>query len=339
MYDKITDIKLTESTKGYHENHRFSVAPMLDWTDRHCRYFHRLLTKKTLLYTEMVTTGAILYGKNDYLSYNEEEHPLVLQLGGNDPAILADCAKIAKKSGYDELNLNIGCPSDRVQNARFGACLMREGPLVADCIKAMQDASKIPITVKTRIGVDDDDSYLFLRDFIDKIVTNSQCNLFIIHARKALLSGLTPKENRKIPPLEYSRVYQLKKDFLQLTIVINGGIKSIDEAKEHLKYFDGVMIGREAYQNPTLLAQVDFEFFDQNSLIINPIIAVQEMYPYIERELKKGTHLDHISRHMLGIFQGVPGARQWRRYLSKNVHKKGANISVIKKALEFITDK
>ncbi|QLK87767.1 tRNA dihydrouridine(20/20a) synthase DusA [Arsenophonus endosymbiont of Aphis craccivora] len=344
MHDNTTNTKLTPGNEltasiGNFNHHLFSVAPMLDWTDRHCRYFHRLLTKEALLYTEMVTTGALIYGKGDYLAYSEEEHPVALQLGGNEPAALADCAKMAQQSGYYEVNLNIGCPSDRVQNGRFGACLMREGALVADCIKAMQDATTIPITVKTRIGVDDDDSYAFLTDFIDKIVAESQCGLFIIHARKAWLSGLSPKQNREIPPLDYLRVYQLKKDFPQLTIVVNGGIKSINQAKQHLHHLDGVMIGREAYQNPALLTQVDVEFFDQSNLVIDPIVAVQAMYPYIERELKQGTYLGHITRHMLGIFQAIPGARQWRRHLSENAHKKGADVTVVKQALEFITGK
>ncbi|MFS1539883.1 MAG: tRNA dihydrouridine(20/20a) synthase DusA [Candidatus Phlomobacter fragariae] len=344
MHENTTNTKLIENrelmaSKGYHNHHRFSVAPMLDWTDRHCRFFHRLLTKKALLYTEMVTTGALVYGKGDYLAYSEEEHPVALQLGGNELVALANCAKMAQQSGYDEVNLNIGCPSGRVQNGRFGACLMREGALVANCIKAMQDAATIPITVKTRIGVDDDDSYAFLTDFIDKIVSDSQCRLFIIHARKAWLSGLSPKQNREIPSLDYSRAYQLKKDFPQLAIVVNGGIKRIDEAKQHLQHLDGVMIGREAYQNPALLTQVDFEFFDQRNLVIDPIVAVQAMHSYIERELKQGTYLGHITRHMLGIFQGIPGARQWRRHLSENVHKKGADVTVVKQALEFITGK
>ncbi|AMA64814.1 putative tRNA-dihydrouridine synthase [Candidatus Arsenophonus lipoptenae] len=342
MCNKIVHTKLIQKTKlstKYHKHHYFSVAPMLHLTDRHCRYFHRLLTKKALLYTEMITTNAIIYGKNNYLTYNEEEHPIALQLGGNEPKILANCAKMVQKAGYDEINFNIGCPSKRAQNGQFGAYLMRESSLVADCIKSMQDVVTIPITIKTRLGVDNDDSYEFLIDFIDRIVTNSQCRLFIIHARKAWLSGLNPKQNRKIPPLNYSYVYQLKKEFPQLTIIINGGIKTINEANQHLYYLDGVMIGREAYQNPQLLINVDLKIFNKNNLIINPIIAVQKMFPYIARELKKGTYLHHITKHMLGIFQSVPGACKWRRYLSTNSYKKGADISIIKKALEFIINK
>ncbi len=222
---------------------RFSIAPMLDWTDRHCRYFHRLLTKETLLYTEMVTTGAIIHGKGDYLAYSEEEHPVALQLGGSDPAALAHCAKLAEQRGYDEINLNVGCPSDRVQNGMFGACLMGQATLVADCIKAMRDVVSIPVTVKTRIGIDDQDSYAFLCDFIQTVAGRGECDMFTIHARKAWLSGLSPKENREVPPLDYPRVYQLKRDFPALTIAINGGVKTLEEAQQHLQHLDGVMMG------------------------------------------------------------------------------------------------
>ncbi|WP_289996539.1 tRNA dihydrouridine(20/20a) synthase DusA [Photorhabdus laumondii] len=317
---------------------RFSVAPMLDWTDRHCRYFHRLLSRQTLLYTEMVTTGAIIHGKGDYLAYSEEEHPIALQLGGSDPQALAHCAKIAQERGYDEINLNVGCPSDRVQNGRFGACLMGEAELVADCVKAMQDVVNVPVTVKTRIGIDEQDSYQFLCDFIDVVVQRSGCNIFTIHARKAWLSGLSPKENREIPPLDYPRVYQLKKDFPQLTIAINGGIKSLEEAKQHLQYVDGIMVGREAYQNPSILAQVD-QLFDVSMPVVDTVAVVKALYPYIEQELSKGTYLGHITRHILGIFQGIPGARQWRRHLSENAHKPGADISVVEQALAMVTER
>ncbi len=318
---------------------RFSVAPMLDWTDRHCRYFHRLLSKEALLYTEMVTTGAIIHGKGDYLAYNEQEHPLALQLGGSDPQALAQCARMAQMRGYDEINLNVGCPSDRVQNGRFGACLMGEAALVADCVKAMQDVVDIPVTVKTRIGIDEQDSYAFLCDFIETVVKNSDCDNFIIHARKAWLSGLSPKENREIPPLDYPRVYQLKKDFPQLTLSINGGIKSLEEAKQHLQHIDGVMIGREAYQNPSILAHVDRELFDHTVPVTNTVDAVKSLYPYIEQELSQGTYLGHITRHILGIFQGIPGARQWRRHLSENAHKPGADIMVVETALEMVKER
>ncbi len=285
--------------------HRFSIAPMLDWTDRHCRYFLRLLSRETLLYTEMVTTGAIIHGKGDYLAYSDEEHPVALQLGGSDPAQLAHCAKLAEARGYDEINLNVGCPSDRVQNGMFGACLMGNAQLVADCIKAGK----------------------------------GECETFIIHARKAWLSGLSPKENREIPPLDYPRVYQLKRDFSHLTMSINGGIKSLEEAKAHLEHMDGVMVGREAYQNPGILAAVDREIFGVARDDADPVAVVRAMYPYIERELSSGAYLGHITRHMLGLFQGVPGARQWRRYLSENAHKAGADINVLEQALKLVADK
>ncbi|WP_445373866.1 tRNA dihydrouridine(20/20a) synthase DusA [Photorhabdus tasmaniensis] len=334
----IENIEIQESPHRFFQG-RFSVAPMLDWTDRHCRYFHRLLTKQTLLYTEMVTTGAIIHGKGDYLAYNKEENPVALQLGGSDPQALAHCAQIAQERGYNEINLNVGCPSDRVQNGRFGACLMGDAELVADCVKAMQYVVSVPVTVKTRIGIDEQDSYEFLCDFIDTVVQRSGCNIFTIHARKAWLSGLSPKENREIPPLDYLRVYQLKKDFPQLTIAINGGIKSLEEAKQHLQHVDGVMVGREAYQNPSILAHVDHELFDSSLPVVNSVEVVRALYPYIDQELSKGTYLGHITRHILGIFQGIPGARQWRRHLSENAHKPGADISVVEQALAMVTER
>lgn len=319
--------------------HRFSVAPMLDWTDRHCRYFHRLLTRQTLLYTEMVTTGAILFGKGDYLGYSQEEQPVALQLGGSDPAALAECAVRAEALGYSEINLNAGCPSDRVQNGRFGACLMAEPELVADCVAAMKDAVTVPVTVKTRIGIDDSDSYAFLQRFIEIVSERGHCQSFTLHARKAWLSGLSPKENREIPPLDYERVYRVKQDFPHLTIAINGGVKSIEEAKVHLEHVDGVMMGREAYQNPGILARVDGELFGASAEPLSPVAAVEAMYSYIEKELAKGTYLGHITRHMLGLFQGVPGARQFRRYLSENAHKAGADVEVLRRALAFVSGK
>lgn len=313
---------------------KFSVAPMLDWTDRHCRYFHRILTKQSLLYTEMVTTGAILFGKGDYLTFNAEEHPVSLQLGGSDPVSLAKCAKLAEQRGYDEINLNVGCPSDRVQNGMFGACLMGNATLVADCIKAMQDAVTIPVTVKHRIGIDQQDSYEFVCQFIETIMP--YCQTFIVHARKAWLSGLSPKENREVPPLDYERVYQLKRDYPELVIAINGGITSLEQIKIHLQHVDGVMVGREAYQNPMLLSEIDQQIFAKDHAITNPISAIEQLFPYIEVELAKGTQLNHIMRHTLGIFNGKKGAKQWRRYLSENAHKKGAGLEVVKKALSFI---
>ncbi|MCP1438661.1 tRNA-dihydrouridine synthase A [Erwinia persicina] len=319
--------------------HRFSVAPMLDWTDRHCRYFHRQLSRQALLYTEMVTTGAIIHGKGDYLAWNQQEQPVALQLGGSDPLALAQCAELAQARGYNEINLNVGCPSDRVQNGRFGACLMGEAALVADAVKAMRDRVSIPVTVKTRIGIDEQDSYEFLCDFIRQVSEQGGCDMFIIHARKAWLSGLSPKENREIPPLDYERVYQLKRDFPHLTLSINGGIKSLAEAKAHLQHVDGVMVGREAYQNPGMLAEVDRELFGCDRPAVDPVAVVRSMYPYIESELAQGTYLGHITRHMLGLFQGIPGARQWRRYLSENAHKPGANVETLEAALALVADK
>nr|WP_283166123.1 tRNA dihydrouridine(20/20a) synthase DusA [Shewanella fodinae] len=310
------------------KHRRFSVAPMLDWTDRHYRYFARLMSSQALLYTEMVTTGAILFGKGDYLEYNEAEHPLALQLGGSDPQALAQCARIAEERGYDEVNLNVGCPSDRVQNGRFGACLMAEPQLVADCVNAMQQQVSIPVTVKTRIGIDEQDSYLFLTDFVGK-VSEAGCNTFIIHARKAWLQGLSPKENREIPPLDYPRVYQLKQDFPALNISINGGIKSWDNITQHLQQLDGVMVGREAYQNPYLLAEVDQRLFGMNRALLSRDEVVDAMLPYVAQHLQAGGRLNHITRHLTGLYQGVAGGRSWRRYLSENAHKPEAGIEVL----------
>lgn len=314
---------------------RFSVAPMLDWTTRHCRFFHRQFSRHTLLYTEMVTAPAIIYAKYDHLLYHPQELPLALQLGGSDPQQLADCAALAEQRGYSEVNLNVGCPSDRVQNGFFGACLMAKADLVAQCIDAMQQRINIPVTVKTRIGIDDLDSYEFLCDFVEKVAA-AGCQDFIIHARKAWLSGLSPKENREIPPLDYARVYQLKRDFPQLKIAINGGVKTIEEIQQHLQYVDGVMVGREAYQNPQLLGYIDQALFDPNAAIVTSLEAVEKMFPYIERELQQGVPLGAITRHMLSAFQNQRGARQWRRYLSENAHKTGAGIEVVEKALSFV---
>jgi len=313
----------------------FSIAPMLDWTDRHYRYFARLMSANALLYTEMVTTGAILHGRGDYLAYNQEEHPLALQLGGSNPTELARCAKLAAERGYDEVNLNVGCPSDRVQNGRFGACLMAEPELVAECVDAMKQVVDIPVTVKTRIGIDAQDSYEFLTQFID-IVQAKGCSDFIIHARKAWLSGLSPKENREIPPLDYGRVYQLKRDYPLLNISINGGVTTLAQAKEHLAQLDGVMMGREAYQNPYILAEVDQVLCGHQREVISREAVIEAMLPYIEAHLQSGGRLNHITRHMIGLFQGLPGARAWRRYLSENAHKNGAGVEVVRQALQSI---
>ncbi|WP_293730476.1 tRNA dihydrouridine(20/20a) synthase DusA [uncultured Actinobacillus sp.] len=314
---------------------RFSVAPMLDWTTRHCRYFHRQFSQHALLYTEMVTSQAIIHAKYDHLAFDPAENPVAIQLGGSDPEQLRHCAKLAEERGYVEINLNVGCPSDRVQNGMFGACLMAKADLVADCVSAMQSAVKIPVTVKTRIGIDELDSYEFLCDFVEK-VKNTGCRELIVHARKAWLSGLSPKENREIPPLDYERVYQLKRDFPDLFISINGGIKTVEEMKAHLHHVDGVMVGREAYQNPSLLGVIDNALFDENAPIITARQAVEKMLPYIEQQLSQGVYLNHITRHMLGTFQNCKGARQWRRYLSENAHKPGAGIDVVETALGFV---
>ncbi|EOD56417.1 tRNA-dihydrouridine synthase A [Aeromonas molluscorum 848] len=316
---------------------RFSIAPMLDWTDRHCRYFHRLMSRQTLLYTEMVTTGAIIHGKGDYLGYSEQEHPLSLQLGGSNPVDLAHCAKLAQERGYDEINLNVGCPSDRVQNGRFGACLMGEPALVADCVKAMRDVVDIPVTVKTRIGIDDQDSYEFLQAFIEQ-VRDAGCETFIVHARKAWLSGLSPRENREIPPLDYERVYRVKRDYPELTIALNGGVTTLEDSLNHLARLDGVMMGREAYQNPYILADVDSQLFGQTGAVPSRHQVVHMMLPYIEQELAKGNYLSHVTRHMLGLFQNMPGARAWRRHLSENACKQGAGIQVVLDAMAKVPE-
>lgn len=296
--------------------HSYSVAPMLDWTDRHCRFFHRQLSSSVLLYTEMVTTGAIIYGKYDLLEYNPEEHPVALQLGGSDVNDLAHCARLAAERGYDEINLNIGCPSERVQNGSFGACLMAEPQLVADCIKAMQDAAPdVPVTVKTRLGIDEQDSYEFLCALLDRL-TDVSCPRVILHARKAWLKGLSPKENRDIPPLDYDRVYQAKRDYPHFDLHINGGIQTLDEGRTHLQHVNGVMIGRAAYQNPWLLQGIEEELGGQPT-VDERFVVVERMFPYIERYLAEGGRFWHVVRHMLGLYQGLPGARQWRRLLSE----------------------
>lgn len=322
---------LSENYRG-----RFSVAPMLDWTTRHCRYFHRQFSRHALLYTEMITAPAILHAKYDLLAYDPSENPVALQLGGSDPQQLAECAKRVEARGYSEINLNVGCPSDRVQNGMFGACLMANAPLVAECVEAMKNAVNIPVTVKHRIGIDELDSYEFLCDFIEKI--QPHCNDFIVHARKAWLSGLSPKQNREIPPLDYERVYQLKRDFPHLNITINGGIKTIEEIQQHLQFVDGVMVGREAYQNPSLLGEIDRALFDPNASVVSAREAVEKMLPYIEQQLSQGVYLNHIVRHMLGAFQQCKGARQWRRHLSENACKSGADVRVVEQALSFIRE-
>jgi len=313
---------------------------MMDWTDRHCRAFHRLATKHALLYTEMVTTGAVLHGDRErLLGFDETEHPVACQLGGSDPADLAASSRIVADMGYDEVNLNVGCPSDRVQSGRFGACLMAEPDLVADCIAAMQDAVDIPVTVKSRIGIDDADSYDGLAGFVGRIAETG-CRYFTIHARKAILSGLSPKENREIPPLKYDYVYRLKRDFPELEIVLNGGVQSLEEAQEHLTHVDGVMIGRAAYNTPAILLGVDRMIFgdapDGGDQTRHDL--VRAYLPYIEDQVRSGTPLNRMTRHVLGIFNGLPGARAWRRYLSENAYAEGAGPAVVEAALKLVPD-
>jgi len=317
-------------------NRVFSVAPMLDWTDRHERYFLRLLTRHTLLYTEMVTTGAIIFGDRDrYLRFNPEEHPVALQLGGSDVKHLSECTKIAEDYGYDEVNLNLGCPSNRVQNGSFGACMMAEPELVAECIAGMTQAAEIAVTAKTRIGIDDKDSFEELVHFIGRL-HEAGCNSFVVHARKAILKGLSPKENRTIPPLKYDVVYKIKELFPQCHISINGGVKTLEETTEHLKHVDGVMMGREAYHNPYLLSQVDKQIFNDSHEILSRHQIVESMFPYIEKQLAAGERLQTIVRHMLGIFQGVSGTKAWKRFLSENAHKADAGLDVLKHALTLV---
>ena len=334
----MSNFKKPSKLEAYTSNfnaHRFCVAPMLDWTDRHCRYFHRNLSRHALLYTEMVTSGAILHGNRDrYLQFNQEEHPVALQLGGSNAADLAECVKIAADYGYDEINLNVGCPSDRVQNGRFGACLMAEPELVAECVAAMQAAVSIPITVKSRIGIDEQDTYADLNRFIT-IVAEGGCQTFIVHARKAWLSGLSPKENREVPPLCYGRVFQLKQDFPQLEIVINGGITTLETAHELLQSVDGVMLGREVYHNPYLLTRVDTQFYAVERPIKSRQDVILQLIPYIKEQLQRGERLHNISRHLLGLFHGADGARGWRRYISEHATKRGADEQVLLRALEF----
>jgi tRNA-dihydrouridine synthase A len=299
---------------------RLSVAPMMDWSDRHCRMFHRHISKHTWLYTEMVTTGALVYGDVErHLRFNEEEHPVALQLGGSDPADLATSAKLGEKWGYDEINLNCGCPSERVQKGAFGACLMAEPQLVADCVKAMRDAVSIDVTVKHRIGIDDEQSYDFVRDFVGK-VAEAGCTTFIVHARNAILKGLSPKENREIPPLKYEYAYQLKRDFPDFEIIINGGIKTEAEIDEHLTHLDGVMLGREAYHNPYVMATFDQRYYGDSSTPKTREQVLEAMIPYIQAQLAQygplGLKLNSITRHMLGIMTGLPGARAFRQTLS-----------------------
>ncbi len=309
---------------------------MMDWTDRHCRAFHRQLTRRALLYTEMVTADAVLYGKRQQLlGYSAEEHPIALQLGGSDPSKLAEAAVIGAALGYDEINLNVGCPSDRVQEGRFGACLMAEPGLVAECVSAMQARVPVPVTVKCRIGIDEQDAEADFARFIDSVAGDGGCRTFVVHARKAWLKGLSPKENREIPPLDYARVYRLKASRPDLTIVVNGGIGSVDEVEAHLAHVDGVMLGRAAYQTPYLLAEVDRRIFGDEGEIPSRADAVRAMLPYVEAHLASGGRLNNVTRHMLGLYHGRPRARVFRRHLSEHGVGASAGASVLSEALDI----
>ncbi len=300
----------------------------MDWTDRHCRSFHRILSRHAWLYTEMVTTGALLHGDvARHLAFTAAEAPVALQLGGSEPDDLARAAKLGEQWGYDEINLNCGCPSERVQRGAFGACLMNEPHLVADCMKAMHDAVSIPVTVKHRIGIDTMDDYGFVRDFVG-IIANAGCTVFIVHARNAILKGLSPKENREIPPLKYEYAYRLKRDFPALEIVINGGIKTLDEVASHLQHVDGVMLGREAYHNPYLLAAVDARFYDAAGSILTRAEVEARLMAYCALQLERGVPLGAIVRHALGLYHGVAGARGWRRVLSDHRQLAGGDLRV-----------
>jgi tRNA-dihydrouridine synthase A len=315
---------------------RLSVAPMMDWTDRHCRYFLRLITRRALLYTEMIPTGAIQQGDRDrFLRFDPAEHPLALQLGGAAPDELARCAAAGAARSYDEINLNVGCPSDRVQSARFGACLMAEPELVAACVRAMRAAAPVPVTVKTRVGIDRQDSYEFLRRFVET-VAGAGCRTVILHARNAWLSGLSPKENREVPPLRYELVHRVKTDFPELEVIVNGGIRSLEHARAQLAAVDGVMIGREAYHNPYAMAAWERALFDVSEPVPSRFDIVERLLPYVEREIAAGTPLRAITRHILGLFNGLPGARAWRRHLSEAAHRPGAGPEVLLDAMSAV---
>jgi tRNA-dihydrouridine synthase A len=315
---------------------RLSVAPMMDWTDRHCRYFLRLIARRALLYTEMIPTAAILRGDPDRsLRFDQAERPLALQLGGAEPDELARCAAIGAARGYDEINLNVGCPSDRVQHARFGACLMAEPELVAACVRAMRAAAPVPVTVKSRIGIDDRDSYDFLRRFVEAIA-RAGCRTVILHARKAWLSGVSAKENREVPPLRYELVHRIKADFPKLEVIVNGGIRTLEQARAQLAAVDGVMIGREAYQNPYALAEWERVICGVAEPAPTRFDIVRHLLPYVERELAEGTPLRAITRHTLGLFNGLPGARAWRRRLSEAAHRPGAGPEVLLDAMSAV---
>ena len=328
------DSEVADTAAGL--SHRFCVAPMMDWTDRHDRVFLRQLSKHALLYTEMVTSAALKHGDAQYLlQHSEGEHPVALQLGGSKPVELAEAAALAERSGYDEINLNVGCPSDRVQSGAFGACLMAEPGLVGKCVSSMMTSVSLPVTIKCRIGIDDRDSQRELEDFIGT-VADAGCDTFIVHARKAILSGLSPKENREIPPLKYDSVFAVKQAFPELSIIINGGIKTLEDAESLLKKTDGVMLGREAYQNPFIINEVDAVFFAAATNVQTRTETLQKFMPYIEQELERGTPLHHMTRHILGLYKGQKGGKNFRRHLSENSYKETANIGVLLDAISYV---
>jgi tRNA-dihydrouridine synthase A len=307
---------------------------MMDWTDRHCRYFLRLLSPHSMLYTEMVTAAALIHGDAPaLLQFNVEEHPVALQLGGCDPQMMADAARLGEAEGYDEININVGCPSDRVQSGQFGACLMARPELVASCVSSMTAAVKVPVTVKARIGIDDLDSYEFLCRFVETIFT-AGCSTFVVHARKAILAGLSPKENRSVPPLNYERVYRLRKDYPELRIVLNGGITTSTQVEHHLQHVDGIMIGRQAYQDPWFLTGLEHTLHGTPTKDRDTVM--EKISEYVERQLHQGVALKHMTRHLLGLYNGQPGARQWRRSLSENAHRPGAGIEVLRNAMRSL---
>lgn len=315
-----------------------SVAPMMDWTDRHYRYFMRRITRRTLLYSEMVTTGALLHGDRErLLAFDPLERPLALQLGGDDPEALAACARLAQERGFDEVDLNVGCPSDRVQRGNFGACLMTEPDTVAVAVAAMRAATGLPVTVKHRIGVDDLDRYEDMERFVAAVAA-AGADRFIVHARKAWLKGLSPKQNRTVPPLRYRDVYRLKRTFPELIVEINGGVATFSEAEDHLRHVDGVMIGRAAYEKPYLFAGADSRFFGEVAPPPSRREVVEGMVPYLERELAAGTYLSSVTRHMMGLFRGCAGGKTWRRHLSENSQREGAGVGVVLAALALVPD-
>ena len=319
-----------------HPNHTFCVAPMMDWTDRHCRYFHRILSRHVRLYTEMVTADAVIHGHRErLLAMSPEEHPVALQLGGSDPFKLAEAAVIGESFGYDEINLNVGCPSDRVQEGRFGACLMAEPDTVGACVAAMRARAGVPVTVKCRIGIDAQDEEADFQRFIDR-VASAGCTTFIVHARKAWLQGLSPKENREVPPLDYGRVYRLKAARPDLTIVINGGIPSLAACQAHLSHVDGVMLGRAAYHEPTILAEVDRRFFGSTAAPIERAEVLERLIPYVEAHLARGGRLSNVTRHILGLYHGRPRGRLFRRLLGEGAAKPGAGVEVLREAVRMV---